>query len=239
MKASESPKLIDAFLSYNSDDRSLAVQIKEKLEQFGITVFLAHSDIEGGVRWEREIIDRIRTCDVVLALLTPRYRRSKWTDHEAGIGIGASKAIIPLRLKGVKPYGFLSRYQALKLDLHALDQCSIDILRALKNKKKLKEKLQNAFIESFAKSGSYIEANQKSELLESLGPYSGKQVNKILRAYLDNSQIHQATVAGSRVKNFLTKNRKLIRAVEAGRGATRLTASELDRLLSIGRLVGT
>ena len=232
MKASGNLETIDAFLSYNSKDRVLAGHIKEMLEYFGISVFLAHSDIEGGNRWERAIIDKIRTCDVVLALLTPRFRRSKWTDHEAGMGIGASRQIIPLSVDGVKPYGFIARYQASKLNSAELAKSCKNIILAMKNKTKLREKVQNSFIESFVKSGSYIEANEKSELLEELGPYSGKQVNKILRGYLHNSQIHRPTTASSRVRAFLTRNRKLIRAVEEGRGVTRLRASELERLLA-------
>jgi hypothetical protein len=232
LKASDNLETIDAFLSYNSKDKVLAGHIKERLEYFGISVFLAHSDIEGGERWEREIIDKIRTCDAVMALLTPKFRKSKWTDHEAGMGIGASRYIIPLSVDGIKPYGFIARYQALKLNSGELDKSCKDIILAMKGKSKLKEKVQNTFIESFVKSGSFIEANEKSELLEELGPYSGKQVNKILRGYLDNSQIHQATTASSRARDFLTRNRKLIRAVEKGRGVTRLTASELERLLA-------
>lgn len=232
MKASDNLETVDTFLSYNSKDRVLAGHIKERLEYFGVSVFLAHSDIEGGERWEREIIDKIRTCDVVLALVTPRFRKSKWTDHEAGMGIGASRHIIPLSVDGVKPYGFIARYQALKLNSGELAKSCKDIILAMKGKSKLKEKVQDSFIETFVKSGSFIEANEKSELLEELGPYSGKQVNKILRGYLDNSQIHRATTASSRVRAFLTRNRKLIRAVEEGRGVTRLTASELERLLA-------
>jgi hypothetical protein len=202
------------------------------LEYFGISVFLAHSDIEGGDRWERAIIDKIRSCDVVLALLTPKFRRSKWTDHETGMGIGASRHIIPLRVDNVKPYGFIARYQALQMIPQEMAESCKEIILAMRRKSKLKEKVQDSFVESFVKSRSFIEANEKSELLEELGPYSGKQVNKILRGYLQNSQIHRAATAGSRVRAFLRRNRRFIRAVEQGGHVTRLTVSELDRLLA-------
>lgn len=234
MKASGNLETIDAFLSYNSKDRLLARHIKERLEYLGISVFLAHSDIEGGDRWERAIIDKIRGCDVVLALLTPKFRRSKWTDHEAGMGIGASKHIIPLSVHGTKPYGFIARYQALPLRPKKIVKSCKEIVLAMKRKRKLKEKVQNSFIESLVKSGSYFEANEKSELLEELGPYSGRQVDRILLGYMHNSQIHEAHTASSRVRAFLTRNRRLIRAVEEGRGVTRLRASELERLLAAG-----
>jgi hypothetical protein len=232
LKASGNLETIDAFLSYNSKDRLLARHIKERLEYFGVSVFLAHSDIEGGDRWERAIIDKIRSCDVVLALLTPKFRRSKWTDHEAGMGIGASRHIIPLSVDGVKPYGFIARYQALQLNSGELAKSCKEVILTMKRKSKLREKVQDSFIESFVKSGSFIEANEKSELLEELGPYSGKQVNRILRGYFDNSQIHRAATASSRVRAFLRRNRRFIRAVEEGGRVTRLTVSELERLLA-------
>jgi hypothetical protein len=231
LKASGSLKTLDAFLSYNSKDRELAGSIKERLEFFGVSVFLAHSDIEGGDRWERAIIDKIRSCDVVLALLTPNFRKSKWTDHETGMGIGASKHILPLSIGGVKPYGFIARYQALPLKPEKMADSCREIILAMKRKSKLKEKVQNSFIESFVKSWSFDQANEKSELLEELGPYNGKHVNKILRGYMRNSQIRGAFTAGPKVKDFLRRNRKFIRAMEGGR-VTRLTASELERLLA-------
>jgi len=237
LKASDNLDTIDVFLSYNSKDRVLAGRIKENLEQFGISVFLAHSDMEGGERWEREIIHRIRICDVVLVLLTPRFRRSKWTDHEVGMGIGGSKEIIPLRVTGVKLYGFLSRYHALKLEPSALSQACNGIILAMRSKTKLRQRLQNSFIQSFATTRSFIEANRKSELLDEFGPYSSKQVSSILQAYMQNVQIHRPTTAGSRFRDFLRKNRKLIRATEgipesAKTRTTRLAPSELEQLLS-------
>jgi len=222
----------EAFLSYNSKDKVIAGRVKVCLEQYGVSVFLAHSDLEGGAQWEREIINRIRTCDVFLPFLSSQFKQSQWTDQEAGVAIASSRVIIPLSVKGVKPHGFLARYQAVEFNLEALDQSCRKVLSAMKNNKKLREKVQNSFIESFVRSDSFIEANQKSELLEDLGPYSGKQVSRILQGYLQNSQIHQATTASRRVRDFLSKHRKLIRAVEEGKVKT-LTPSELERLLAM------
>jgi len=250
MKASGNLE-IKAFLSYNSKDKVIAGRVKVCLEQYGVSVFLAHSDLEGGVQWEREIISQIRTCDVFLPFLTSQFRESQWTDQEVGVGIASSRVIIPLSVKGLKPHGFLARYQAFKFDLEGLNQSCRSVLLAIKNNKKLREKVQNSFIERFVRSGSFIEANELSGLLEDFGPYGIKQVNRIFLGYLQNSQIHQATTASRIVRDFLLKHRRLIKVVKEKKNgklirvveerkegkAETLTQSELEGVLRDWRTI--
>ena len=49
--------------------------------------------------------------DALIAILTPEFGGSKWTDQEVGIGIAQEKLIIPVN-KGVHPYGFIEKYQS-------------------------------------------------------------------------------------------------------------------------------
>lgn len=200
------------FLSYSSKDRRLAGRVKEKLQFYGIKVFLAHEDITPSHQWLQDIIKNMKACDVFLPLLTREFSKSKWTDQESGMAVVLSKHVMPLGVAGLKPYGFLAGFQALKLNQRTLDKCCVDILTGLVKQRKLREKTQNSFVGSLVKSGSFDEAKEKCELLDKLGPYSKEQVQRILKGYLENSQISESWSAGPRVRRFLLQNSALIRS---------------------------
>jgi hypothetical protein len=54
----------------------------------------------------------LRTCEVLVAYLTPAFHESRWTDQEVGWALGREVVIIPIQA-GVVPYGFLAAYQAV------------------------------------------------------------------------------------------------------------------------------
>jgi hypothetical protein len=216
-KITNEVEALNVFLSYSSKDRRLAGRLKENLQFYGIRVFLAHEDITPSHQWLQEIIKNMKACDVFLPLLTREFSRSNWTDQEAGMAVVLSKHVMPLSVGGLKPYGFLAGFQALKLNQRTLDKCCVDILMGMVKQRKLREKTQNSFVESLTKSGNFDEAKEKSKLLEKLGPYNKEQVRRILQGYLENNQISGSWSAGPRVRDFLVQNSQFI-------------SSELDRL---------
>jgi len=199
-----------AFLSYSTKDKLLAGRVKQCLTYWGIDVFLAHEDIRPSKEWQNEIIENLRGCNIFIPLLTKHFRRSEWTDQESGMAIIESKTAIPLSIKSVKPHGFLARYQALKLHVKALDRSCEELILTMRNNNKLKKNVQDSFIRSFLRSGSYDEANAKSKRLEKLGPYNKRQVNEIIRGSITNSQIYEGFTAKPKIKRFFFMNRKLV-----------------------------
>lgn len=211
MKRDSGIGALKAFLSYSSKDRRLAGRVKEKLQFYGVEVFLAHEDISPSHQWLQEIIKNVKACDVFLPL-TREFSKSNWTDQEAGMAVALSKHVMPLSLKGLKPYGFLAGFQALKLNQRTLDKCCMNIVTGMVKQTKLREKTQNSFVESLAKSDSFSEAKEKSELLDKLGPYNKEQVRRILKGYLENNQISGSWSAGPRVRKFLLRNSQFIKS---------------------------
>jgi len=194
-----------AFLSYSTKDRKLAGNIKQQLEYWGIDVFLAHEDIAPSRQWQDEIIDNLKECQVFMPLLTKHFRKSEWTDQESGMAMAHSRVIVPLSVE-MDLHGFIKRYQALKLVVRALDDSCKKILLAMSADKRLKTSLQEAFVSSFLASKSFDEANNKSELLESLGPYDADQLNRIFGGSVDNSQISGAFTAEKKLKELFKRN---------------------------------
>ena len=98
------------FISHLASDKDNAQQLKEKLEQYAISGFVAHSDIQPTKEWQNEIELALETCDSLIALLIPEFHKSKWTDQEIGMALGRNILIIPIK-NGQNPYGFIGKFQ--------------------------------------------------------------------------------------------------------------------------------
>src|SRR5690349_14086406 len=84
------------FLSYSHHDKLLAGKVKEQLElYFGLEIFLAHEDIDGGEEWEKIIVENLKATDIFMPLLSPNFESSAFTDQETGIAYALNKKVIP------------------------------------------------------------------------------------------------------------------------------------------------
>jgi hypothetical protein len=231
---------LEAFLSYASKDRALAKRLKKQLEHLsGIGVFVAPEDIRPSrIEWRKRIVKRVKECDIFLALLTRYYRRSEWTDQETGMAIAQSKLIIPLKVGKSKPHGFLESYQWLTLSPRFLGKGCSDILTIIKDDSRLKDRIKWSFITCFRESRNFDEANDRSELLETLGPYDGEQVNYLFSAYLEKPDIHHGYSASRILVDLLIRDRKLVKSAmirkarEVSKSTRRSDFLHLDRLLT-------
>lgn len=100
------------FLSHLSKDKDKATRLKTCLAPRGISGFVAHEDIHPTLEWQNEIERALHTMDAFVAILTPGFKDSVWTQQEIGYALGRGVKIIALRM-GEDPAGFISRQQAL------------------------------------------------------------------------------------------------------------------------------
>src|SRR5437660_11100386 len=98
------------FVSHIAAHKDIAHKLKEALENDSNSAVVAHSDIEPTREWQTEIENALRTMDAMLAILTPGFHESSWTDQEIGFALGRGLFIIPLR-HGLDPYGFIGKFQ--------------------------------------------------------------------------------------------------------------------------------
>lgn len=101
------------FLSHLAANKAETTQLKEQLEQYGISAFVAHEDIEPTKEWQTEIESALASMDALVALLAPGFKESNWCDQEVGVAIGRQLPIISVR-QGLDPYGFIGKYQAVQ-----------------------------------------------------------------------------------------------------------------------------
>jgi len=198
--------VLKVFLSYSSLDYDLAKKLKDFLEQFGMNIFLAHTSIEAARRWEDDIYLNLKTCDVFIPILTNNFKNSRWTDQECGIAYNEEKKIIPLMIDLV-PYGFLGKFQALRVDT------SKWVWRDNDDRVKIVDLINQNFplimrklvIDSIEKTSSWIIGKTRTGILKQSGPLSDEELNKILEAGAYNSQFYDADGASEYLKELLDR----------------------------------
>jgi TIR domain len=107
--------LIDHFRVFISHVHTAKLQaggLRQALQRYAISAFVAHEAIETSAEWREEILRSLMSMDAFVAILTPDFNSSKWTDQEVGIAVARDVLLIPVN-RGENPYGFLSKYQAL------------------------------------------------------------------------------------------------------------------------------
>lgn len=179
------------FLSHVSSYKTVATKLRTELLKFQISAFVAHKDIEPSKEWQNEIEAALKTADGLVALMTPDFHKSKWTDQEIGIAIGQNKLIIPILL-GNPLYGFISRYQALSGKNRSVKWLANQILKALLTARTTRRKMARLLVVKFAKSESFFEARDNLNLIEKIQYWDYELLDQVKKAVKQNDQISPA-----------------------------------------------
>lgn len=102
------------FISHITSRKKQASNLKNALEEYGITSFVAHEDINPTKEWQKEIQRALNSMDCMSAMLYDGFHQSNWCDQEVGIALGRNVTVLPL-LPDNDPYGFLGEYQGIKI----------------------------------------------------------------------------------------------------------------------------
>jgi hypothetical protein len=206
------------FLSHKSAYKEQTTKLKEELEKYGISAFVAHNDIEPSKEWQSEIERALFSMDAFVALITKDFYESEWTNQEIGFSMAFNN--IPhvyVKFGDNNPRGFAAKFQALSCSWENSSEKILDILLQESNK------MLNTFISSLQNAASYKEAKDffyhliKLELNE-------EQCDKVIYAYNNCSQINECNqfngISGqgiiphlnewSKKKYKLTKNNRII-----------------------------
>ncbi len=108
----------DVFLSYATTDSELAHELKDDLEEEGISCFLAEKDLQVTQQWQDSIRTALLQSRFVLLLITPSSHNRPWLLLEAGAAWALNKPMIPA-LSHVLPKELvepISSYQCKKIE---------------------------------------------------------------------------------------------------------------------------
>ena len=201
-------KPIRIFISYSSDDKSLAGQIKLMLERYGLSVFLAHDDIPPLRDWQEEISNNLTVCDVFIPVLTRSFRESNWTDQEIGMAFGLKKMIIPLKVN-TDPYGFILKLQACKLDVNNPRRSCLKIIKVLRDSEFV-ESLIDCLVRALENACDFDDANKVIEELKDFENLKEEQINQIIRTSIRNNQFRMCSTGKTFLSLIIEKQASLI-----------------------------
>ena len=194
---------IKMFISYSHEDKVAVGKLKTSLEKFGFEVFVAHDDICPSKAWQDEILRQLNMCDIFLPYLTKAFRTSYFTDQESGIALAKDKYIIPLQVD-LPPYGFVNKYQGLKLTRDN-EKDALEILRAMINSGRIKN-LRGHIIKRFMDSRNFKEAGENASMLLLIDEFANNEIQAICQAIIQNDQIHSSYSAKEIfIRNFIRK----------------------------------
>lgn len=205
-----SNNFVNAFLSHSDMDKVIAGNIKEKLGKYGINVFLAHTDLEGGTEWESKLFAEIQNCDLFLILLTENYHGGRFTDQETGIALSFPKPILPICIDSTRPYGFMSRYQGLvcKPDF---PQNNIDkIVKRCKALTRSEPSIIDMLIKRLHNAHSFSEAHSIARMIEEHNEFTSEQIFDLANAYVENLEVHHSYMAAPIILRILEQNKDKI-----------------------------
>ncbi len=131
---------MEFFVTYNSKNKQLAGDIGRILKNRGHSAFLAHDDIQPSTDWLKEILRHLDTCSALIAVVTPEFAKSDYTNQEIGFILGKGKPIVALRFQKTELPGFLSWVQAINASPATL---SSDTEKAVRT---AEERLKNSVI---------------------------------------------------------------------------------------------
>ena len=199
------PACVRAFLTHKAKHKDKAGKLKDELEKYGISCFVAHTDIEPTKEWIQEIENALFSMDLLIALMTENFHDSNWTDQEIGVAVGRRIPIIPIKI-GKDPYGFIGKYQALSGVWTDIPKMAKDIFSIIVKQAKTKGKTKRVAINAFKNSFSY--ENTKflvSNILPHLKKLEESYIDEIITAFNENGQIYDSWYAQYHLPDLLHK----------------------------------
>lgn len=202
--------MISVFLSHSDKDKKVAANLKSMLLQHKIKVFIAHEDIDGGTEWMGTLYKEIQNSDVFFMLLSKNYHASTYTDQETGMALNLRKPILPICIDKTRPYGFISKYQAIICKYPFEKEKIIKIIGSTKKFTGEFSSTEPLILDELTKrlrnAGSYSEAASLANMIFKYKQFSSKQINRIAKAYTSNPEIFNSFIAKPLLSQILQSN---------------------------------
>jgi hypothetical protein len=183
-----SPFRFRLFVSHVSDHKAKATELGSELVRFGIQAFVAHQDILPTHAWREQIKLALQTCDALIAIMTPKFHESEWTDQEIGFVLGLGRLAVVLD-EGQGPYGFVADLQAFKGAGKSAAIVAEEIFKAFSDNPETRERLAEAVVMQLVGSSNYANAKGNIALVERLPGKYPALATRLRAAKVANSQV--------------------------------------------------
>ena len=196
--------MLRLFVSHLATHQSFAGELQTALLDFGISGFVAHSDIEPTQEWQTQIETALATCEALIALLHPDFHVSNWTDQEIGFAMGRGIPTYAVRF-GQDPYGFIGRFQAFSGTAKQPVVLARELFDAYRRNKQTQRRMSEVLVGLFEESGSFAQAKARIGYLEELDVWDPSFSTRIRSATKGNSQVSGSWGVSERVQALVQK----------------------------------
>ena len=196
--------MLRVFLSHLASYKLFAAELQEALIEYGISSFVAHSDIQPTDEWQDQIESALTTCDALIALLHMDFHQSNWTDQEIGFAMGRGVPTFAIRL-GQDPYGFIGRFQAFNGISKSAEDMAKELFDVYRKNKQTQVIMSDVVVGLFEDSGSFAEAKRLMGYLEEIEHWKTTYSTRIANSVEFNSQISGSWGVEERVSRLIKK----------------------------------
>jgi hypothetical protein len=193
------PGRFRVFISHLSNNKTFAAELQKEFENLNITAFVAHNDIVPTREWEDEILLALSTCDAMVAVLDPQFHESSWTDQEVGFALGKGILVITVQ-KGLTPYGFMARFQAVNGANGETKDIAEEIMRQFLTHKQTTRRFTQTLVAALESSGSFAESRRTIGLIERVQYMDQSLLERMEAAVEHNSQVSDSWGVPARIK---------------------------------------
>jgi len=176
------------FLSHLAKHKADVSKLKDELELFGIAAFVAHEAIQPSLEWQREIELALRSMHGLLALITPDFHASSWTDQEIGWALGRGVLVVPVRL-GADPYGFAGKVQGISGSLDLPKALAKAVFETLLANSQTHGDVRRALSKAFCESGSFNQSIQLRDYIPNIDDFTDEEKTAMRDACESNNQL--------------------------------------------------
>ncbi len=187
------------FLSHVSKHKAEVAQLKTQLSRLGVAAFVAHEDIEPSLEWQDEIELALRSMHALVALVTPDFSKSSWTDQEIGWALGRGLPVIPVRL-GADPYGFAGKVQAVAGDLGNPLILADALIEVLRRNRHTHGEIKRAFVSAFEEAKSFAMAKALCAQILEIDDFTDDEIARLKNACRENDQVKGSFGLVSRIE---------------------------------------
>jgi hypothetical protein len=198
------PGMFRLFISHRTEDKLEITTLKDELASYGIFGFVAHKDIEVNQEWEREIRYGLNSMQALVAIVTPEFHKSHWTNQEIGIALGRGVLVTSIRA-GSDPKGFTASIQGMPGNLDHPQSLALAIVDALLKHPSTSLQMREALIEGLLHSGSYNVTIACFNRLIKLGEITKKEAEHLQKAF-ENSQVDTCVAVAGKLKLLIQKH---------------------------------
>jgi len=196
--------MLKLFITHLAAHRRFVAELQEALWAYGISGFVAHSDIEPTQEWQTEIETALATCDALVALLHPDFHLSNWTDQVIGFAMGRGVPVFSVRF-GQDPYGFISRFQAFDGTGKSAEALARELFEAYRKNKQTQALMAGALVRLLEESNNFASAKERVGYLEELEAWDPSFSARLKGALKSNSQVSEGWGVPDRISALIRK----------------------------------